>query len=93
MADSSTTKSIDRLHQPYRIYRPLWLNTDSLYSLKRDLDRELESISQSLLYVTNIFDKIDPRLNRPDEIKDIKTTMADQIANLEARIKVLEAKP
>ena len=41
---------IDRTKQPYRIYKPLFLDNDQL---KMDLDREFESISQALIWVTN----------------------------------------
>lgn len=41
---------IDRTKQPYRIYKPLFLDEDQL---RMDLDREFESISQALIWVTN----------------------------------------
>lgn len=42
--------TIDRTKQPYRIYKPLFLDDDQI---KMDLDREFESISQALIWVTN----------------------------------------
>lgn len=42
--------AIDRTKQPYRIYKPLFLDDDQM---KMDLDREFESISQALIWVTN----------------------------------------
>lgn len=42
--------AIDRTKQPYRIYKPLFLDEDQI---KMDLDREFESISQALIWVTN----------------------------------------
>lgn len=50
---------IDRQKQPLRLYRPGWLTYDSLYTLKNDLDRELELISRSLLSVTQRLDTIE----------------------------------
>ncbi|AFC22014.1 hypothetical protein GAP52_021 [Cronobacter phage vB_CsaP_GAP52] len=41
---------VDRTKQPYRIYKPLFLDENHF---KRDLDREFESISQALIWVTN----------------------------------------
>ncbi len=42
--------AIDRTKQPYRIYKPLFMDEKQL---KMDLDREFESISQALIWVTN----------------------------------------
>lgn len=42
--------AIDRTKQPYRIYKPLFLDEKNM---KMDLDREFESISQALIWVTN----------------------------------------
>lgn len=44
------TTAVDRTKQPYRIYKPLFLDENHF---KRDLDREFESISQALIWVTN----------------------------------------
>ena len=41
---------IDRTKQPYRIYKPLFLDVNHL---KMDLDREFESVSQALIWVTS----------------------------------------
>ena len=41
--------AIDRTKQPYRIYKPLFLDVNHL---KMDLDREFESVSQALIWVT-----------------------------------------
>lgn len=54
---------IDRQKQPFRLYRPGWLTYDSLYSLKNDLDRELDLISRSLLVVTQRLDEVETALN------------------------------
>lgn len=54
------------LREPYRIYKPLFIDPNFM---KRDLDREFESISQALIQVSN------------------------RLEALEARVKVLEAKP
>ncbi|EJT2122716.1 hypothetical protein OCZ42_004593 [Salmonella enterica] len=53
-----TDKVIDRLHQPRRLYKPLFL-TDN--HLKRDLDREFESISQALIEVTARLKKLEDK--------------------------------
>lgn len=50
---------LNRVKQPYRIYKPLFLDINSL---KMDLDREFESISQALIWVTNEIDDIKKRL-------------------------------
>lgn len=42
--------AIDRTKQPYRIYKPLFMDDKQM---KMDLDREFESISQALIWVTN----------------------------------------
>lgn len=42
--------AIDRTKQPYRIYKPLFMDEKQL---KMDLDREFESVSQALIWVTN----------------------------------------
>ncbi|QQK87894.1 hypothetical protein pSalSNUABM01_025 [Salmonella phage pSal-SNUABM-01] len=42
--------AIDRTKQPYRIYKPLFMDEKQM---KMDLDREFESISQALIWVTN----------------------------------------
>ncbi|WHS68278.1 hypothetical protein [Lundtoftevirus Lu221] len=55
--------AIDRTKQPYRIYKPLFLDEGQI---KMDLDREFESISQALIWVTNnmliIVDAVNPLL-------------------------------
>lgn len=54
---------VDRTRQPYRIYKPLFLDDDQM---KMDLDREFESISQALIWVTNnmliVVDALNPLL-------------------------------
>lgn len=54
------TVAVDRTKQPYRIYKPLFLDENHF---KRDLDREFESISQALIWVTNAVDIIVENLN------------------------------
>lgn len=51
---------IDRTKQPYRIYKPLFLDEQNL---KMDLDREYESISQALIWVTNNLNIVVDALN------------------------------
>lgn len=53
-------KVVDRNKQPYRIYKPLFLDENHF---KRDLDREFESISQALIWVTNSVNIIVDNLN------------------------------
>ena len=48
------------LREPYRIYKPLFLDPNNL---KRDLDREFESVSQALVWVTKELDAIKTRLD------------------------------
>ena len=43
-------KPINRVNQPYRIYKPLFLDEKQM---KMDLDREFESVSQALIWVTD----------------------------------------
>lgn len=50
---------IDRTKQPYRIYKPLFLDDGNMH---KDLDREFESISQALIWVTTEINKIDARV-------------------------------
>lgn len=52
--------SINRTRQPYRLYKPLFLDEAEL---KRDLDRELESLSQSLIWVTESLNTVVDALN------------------------------
>lgn len=42
--------AIDRTKQPYRIYKPLFLDEKQM---RMDLDREFESVSQALIWVTD----------------------------------------
>lgn len=56
-ADAS---AVDRTKQPYRIYKPLFLDENHF---KRDLDREFESISQALIWVTNSINIIVDNVN------------------------------
>lgn len=51
---------INRTKQPYRIYKPLFLDENEL---KTDLDRELESVSQSLIWVTQNLNIVVAALN------------------------------
>lgn len=51
---------VDRTKQPYRIYKPLFLDENHF---KRDLDREFESISQALIWVTNSINIVVENLN------------------------------
>lgn len=60
VAKADPLPPIDRTTQPYRIYKPLFLDENHII---RDLDREFESISQALIWVTNCIDIIVPALN------------------------------
>lgn len=51
---------VNRTNQPYRIYKPLFLDENQIV---RDLDREFESISQALIWVTSSVDTIVDNLN------------------------------
>lgn len=59
MADN-TNKHVDRTKQPYRIYKPLFLDDKDMH---KDLDREFESISQALIWVTEAIDQIVTKTN------------------------------
>ena len=59
MADT-TPATIERAKQPYRIYKPLFLDVNNI---KMDLDREFESISQALIWVTANMNTIVDSLN------------------------------
>lgn len=80
---------INRVKQPYRIYKPLYLDYKDTYSLKRDLDRELESISQCLLWVSQQFESI-PVDNTISQIKDSITALSTRVSSLETRVTALE---
>lgn len=61
MADESSSRvHINRTTQPYRIYKPLFLDDNDMH---KDLDREFESISQALIWVTNAIDTIVKAVN------------------------------
>lgn len=51
---------INRSKQPYRLYKPLFIDDKQI---KLDLDRELESISQALLWVTVNMETVVSSLN------------------------------
>lgn len=59
---------IDRTKQPFRIYKPLFLDANHII---RDLDREFESISQALIWAT-------------DEINKLKKEVVDLTARVTA---------
>lgn len=59
-AAATGSTAVDRTSQPYRIYKPLFLDENYLV---RDLDREFESISQALIWVTSSVNILVENLN------------------------------
>ncbi|QOC54802.1 tail fiber protein [Proteus phage 3H10_20] len=80
----ATTDARNRIRQPYRFYKPQFLDENRL---KMDLDREFEDISQALLKVSEKFNMIDLTLDFDagevmDELNKIKSTIEVTIKRL-----------
>lgn len=80
----ATTDARNRIRQPYRFYKPQFLDENRL---KMDLDREFEDISQALLKVSEKFNMIDLNLDFDagevmDELNKIKSTIEVTIKRL-----------
>ncbi|MCS5736752.1 hypothetical protein [Herbiconiux daphne] len=60
----------------YRIYKPLFLDPNNL---KRDLDREFEAVSQSLIWVTGRLKQIEEGVNLLFRAQVGQATSADVV--------------